>query len=289
MLLGAIVLGCSKGNDHDLVELSVDSSSFLDDGEVHIGVVSDIEGAVENAKISAEKLRKENVDAVIIAGDCYENEKIRRNPLYPNSTNNLEEMVEGIRPYAELGVPVFVIPGNHESQVVYHHAMNKLKREYPRVFDIRNASVDLEGVNIVGLGGYHDKRFTDPNGFILTPDDYKTAIDMLFSFQDQDELTLFVTHSPPKSKSKIDYVPEAGHVGDENIKDIMNIDFEEKVNNIHGHIHEGGGNIDHFGYKAGMAINVSSITDYNNPDAPNTGLVSYFQSTWSGYRYINLE
>ncbi|MBD3354829.1 hypothetical protein GF361_02500 [Candidatus Woesearchaeota archaeon] len=242
-------------------------SSFLDDNEINIGLVSDLEGAVENAKVSAKKLSKQNIDAVIIAGDCYENEKIRRNPVYPNSTDNLKEMIESIRPYAELNVPVFIIAGNHEMQSVYNDAIKELQEEYPYIFDINEKSVDLEGVNIIGMGGYNDPRFTARYGFLLENKDYKRAEEDLDELQSQKEIMIFVTHGPPRSDTRIDYVRGAGHVGDKKTAEIMNSDLEDVVN-VHGHIHEGGGASDK--YKAGAAINVASIISYMNKGSQTT-------------------
>src|SRR3989338_8770100 len=172
--------------------LQTQSSFTNNDNTIKIGLVSDIEGSFDNAKASANKLKAENVDAVIIAGDCLENEQIRRNPVYPNSTDNVNEMFLGIKPYAELGVPVFVIAGNHEPRNDYQEAMNKLRSAYPNVLDINGRKVDLQGVNIVGLGGYHDARFTDPNGFLINEADYNKAAKDLTSFQSQKEPSILV-------------------------------------------------------------------------------------------------
>lgn len=284
IIAGAMALsGCSKEEAKEILiqgsaySVSVNDivqteSSLLDDGEIKIGVVSDIEGAIENARTSANKLESENPDAVIIAGDCYENEGIRRNPVYPYSTDNLQEMIDGIEPYAELGVPVFVIAGNHEVQSVYNKAIAKLQEKYHNIFDINEKAVDLEGINIVGMGGYHDPRFMPKDGFLLTNSDYSRAGEDLDEFQSQEEPTIFVTHGPPKSKTLIDYVQGVGHVGDEKIQRIMNSSNLEDIVNVHGHIHEGGRNSAK--YDAGTAVNIAAITRYNNQKGANTGLIS---------------
>lgn len=263
-----------KGSSYSLSgrEIVQTKSSFLNDGVIKIGVVSDIEGAIENAKNSANKLKSQNLDAVIIAGDCYENERIRRNPVYPNSTDNLQEMIKGIEPYVKLGVPVFVIAGNHEVQSVYNKAIKKLQGIYPNVFNINKKAVDLDGVNIVGMGGYHHPGFTPKNGFLLSNSDYNRAEGDLNKFQIQKEPNIFVTHGPPKSKTLIDYVRGVGHVGDRNIQKIMDSSKLENIINVHGHIHEGGRNLD--SYKSGIAVNIAAIIDYNNQKGANTGLIS---------------
>lgn len=235
-------------------------SSFLDDNVVKIGAVSDIEGNLEKAVGTAEVFRNENVDAVVIAGDCYENEKIRTKAKYPESRDNVHEMIAGIKPYAFLGVPVFVIPGNHEEINVYNEAISNLRANYPNVFNINNKEVDLIGINMVGMGGYHDKRFTSPEGFHLRREDYEKALASLKGLYQQGEQTILVTHSPPFSNTKIDYVENVGNVGDKAISYLL-VQGLEKIVNLHGHIHEGGGSCARFGEN--LAINVASVGDYN--------------------------
>jgi hypothetical protein len=170
----------------------------------------------------------------------------------------------------ELGVPTFVIPGNRETQTVYTAAMENLQAQHPNVFDIREHKVDLQGVNLVGMGGYHHPRFTVTGGFLLTTDDYRRARRHLEELQPQQEPTVLVTHGPPLASTRIDLVARAGHVGDKNIRAIMDASFKSIIN-VHGHIHEGGGGLDRF--KAGPAYNVSAVTSFNNPRGPNAGLI----------------
>ena len=134
---------------------------------------------------------------------------------------------------------------------------------WKNVYDINNQEVDLKGINLVGLGGYHHSGFTPSNGFLINQSDYNKAIKSLRKLNSQNEKTIFITHGPPKSTSKIDYVNGAGHVGDDTIKKIMNEDLD--LVNVHGHIHERGGNVAN--YKSGIAINAASITRYmaNSP------------------------
>ena len=276
-----------KLNDetHALDEyVSQNFNSFLKDGVINIAVVSDIEGAIQNAKTSAKKLRNKNLDAIIIAGDNYENENIRKNPLFPHSTNNVQEMVNSIMPYAQLNVPVFVIAGNHERQSVYFKAIKQLQNVNPHVFDINQASVDLHGVNIVGMGGYHDPRFITPGGFQLKDKDYKIALRNLLDLQRQNEPTIFVTHGPPNShKTPIDYVARVGHVGDMQLSAILMSGIGNIIN-VHGHIHEGGRNTEK--YAAGIAINVAAITSYNNKKGTNIGLITISNGKFS-YENVN--
>lgn len=247
-------------------------NDFLQDGSIQFGIVSDIEGHLAGAEMAAQALKTEEsasgnaLDAIIVAGDVYENEAIRRNPLYPRSTDNIQEMVVGLQPFAGLGVPVFIVRGNHEEERVYREALRQLQQVNPAVFDISDATLDFSGVNMVGMGGYHDPRFLAETGKLLTENDYETAVRRLQSLQEQNEPTFFITHGPPRATTAIDYVPGFGHVGDQNLTRILNDSTLRNVVHLHGHIHEGGGNEERF--PAGISVNVASITPYQNPAWP---------------------
>lgn len=237
-------------------------ADFQADGEIVFGIVSDIEGHTANAAAATRIFESSALDAIIVAGDTYENEALRRNPLFPASQDNVQELVAGLRPFAQLGVPLFVVQGNHEETAIYQEALQQLQEVNSAVFDISDATLDFSGVNIVGLGGYHNPRFLPRSGRLLQEEDYARAAASLRSLQEQNEPTFFVTHGPPQATSLIDYVPNVGHVGDENLTQILSSDLRNIVH-LHGHIHEGGGNEERF--PAGVSINVASITSYSNP------------------------
>lgn len=241
------------------------TNNFFIDGVLKVGVVSDIEGALENARKSAAVLRGEKVDLVLIAGDLYENERIRRNPMYPQSRDNVLEMIEGIRPYAELGVPVFLVAGNHEEYPVYTNALARLHKEFPQVYDLSGRSADLHGINIVGLGGYHDPRFIAQQGFQIKKEDYQRAENEIRELMQQQDPLIFITHGPPLAPTTnlIDYVEGFGHVGDSEIARILSSTYARQITHVSGHIHEGGGIKAWF--PAGISLNVASITLFQNP------------------------
>lgn len=236
-----------------------------------IGVVSDIEGAIKNAEIAADTLKQENIDALIIAGDVYECFEFRRTPLYPRAKNKVRQMVRGITPFAKLGVPVFVIPGNHEKRILYKEAIIILQKKYSNVIDLENKSFSQNGINIVGLGGYHSKGIMPTRGFFLNNSHYKKAISSLQKMQALREPIIFVTHSPPLTETDLDVVHMIGHLGDPKTTEIMNSDLNNIIN-VHGHIHEAGGKF--LTYPSGIAINAAAITDYSNPRGVNVGLIS---------------
>jgi len=237
-------------------------SSIPINPDLTIGAVSDIEGSFENARKSSGDLRYSGANLVLIAGDCYENETIRRRPQYPHSKDNREEMYNGLQPFAELKIPMLVIPGNHEEQEVYDDVVKEIQNSYPNVSNVNGESLSVGGINVVGLGGYYDPRFTPRNGFHLSREDYKKAYSQINQISKNTNPTIFLTHSPPRSAGNIDYVKSIRrNVGDLELARIMNSPFEDtKLINVHGHIHEQGGKS--FDYPAGTAYNIASVTDY---------------------------
>ena len=230
---------------------------------ITLGIVSDIEGAIENAQRAAAQLR--DADLVIIAGDVYENEQLRVESLYPESKDNKKEMIEGITPFAELGIPIYVIPGNHEEQEVYFSGIAALQERYPLVFDLYDA--DLEGVNLVALRGYHDEQFITKEGFTLEEKEYQETQEKITFFQKQNEPLIFVTHGPPLSETDQDWVEGVGHVGDAKITKMLEETKNKNMLHVHGHLHEHSGKESIF--PVGTSLNIASITSYNNKDAPS--------------------
>ena len=250
--------------------------SVMSDGIIKIGIVSDLEGDIADIDKSVQKLKNvSGLDGIIIAGDCYENEAIRRQPLFPNSTDNIKEMA-AIEKYAALKVPVFVIPGNHETRDIYEKAILKMHDDgYVGIFDINGRSVDLKGLNIIGLGGYYDNKFMPENGFLLTREDYSRAVRQILSYKSQNEETLLVTHSPPYTQGgKIDRILQGANVGDVNISLMLSDPRLGKFDNVNGHIHEAGGTSAEF--PDGNSYNVAAINPLNNPTSGDVTLLTIY-------------
>jgi Icc-related predicted phosphoesterase len=239
--------------------------------EIKLGVVSDIEGAIDEAKKSALKLKQEDVEAIIIAGDNYENELIRHNPMF-HEPNKLKQMKQGILPYVELDIPVYIIPGNHESSVIYKKAIREIRKIHKNLIDIHMKTIKKKDFAIVGFGGCFDFMITDPEGVVPGQKEYKKVKVMLQKVTKKP--LLFVTHVPPKSRENIDFVPGYDHVGDSEIRKLMTC--TKNIVNIHGHIHEQGGQFSY--YKTNIAINVASITPFHNYRGSNTAILRMFNN-----------
>ncbi len=235
-----------------------------------IGMVSDIEGDIEGAKKTAKKLKGEEPDLVVIAGDCYENDAIRSVPMFPGESNKQKQMRRCLEPYASIGTETFVIPGNHEKRKVYTNVINRLKRDHPKVRDMHLKTYVTDGVCMIFLGGYHNAMLSEPEGFILDETDYEWVHKTLKKLKKKEKPIVLVSHGPPMSQGMLDFLPFFGNVGDEVLSDIIS-SFKGDLLNLHGHIHEKGG--EQYKFKDTMAINVASVTKFSNPRRPNSSIL----------------
>jgi hypothetical protein len=89
--------------------------------------------------------RERQVEAILVAGDVAE----RREP-----------MVRLLGPLAESGLPLLVIPGNHEARADFRAALEELAKAHPNVVDMtRVRLVRFDDASVVSLPGYHDPAF----------------------------------------------------------------------------------------------------------------------------------
>jgi len=241
---------------------------------VKLVIISDLEGDAYQINESVRRIKMlSDLDGIVFAGDLYENEEIRRMPQFPFLRQNVQEMFNNLLPYAKLKCPMFIIAGNHEEQDIYETALIRLHEAgYAHIIDINRAAIDFDGINIVGLGGYHFDQIMPNNGFKISQKDYEDAFNMIKDFQSQNEITLFITHGPPKTESgSLDYVNNIGHVGDFKIAEVLNFNGFKNIYHFHGHLHERGNIRERF--NSGISINVSAITSYNRLSKDNMGII----------------
>ncbi|MFW6230683.1 MAG: metallophosphoesterase family protein [Nanoarchaeota archaeon] len=234
-----------------------------------IGVLSDIEGSIEYAQKAAGKLKQEDIDCIIIAGDSYENHEIKYHPRFPYEKDKRRQMKQGLLPFVKLGVPVYIIPGNHENKNVYRNVLKELRKKHKNLFDITGKTVKRPSFAIVGLGGFHDFMLSDPDALLIEKRDHKKAEKEIKKLSGKQPI-IFVSHGPPLSTAFIDMVDGFGHTGDVEITRILDENVQDVIN-IHGHIHERGGEYEKF--RSGISINIAAITDFRNKRFSNTAVI----------------
>lgn len=190
-----------------------------DDNDVAVfGVLSDIHGNVEKVKYFLEIFRNNGVEYLILPGDIGEQE---------------EQIYEVLRVASELSVPVFIIPGNHESKDDYYNSIKKINKD--NIIDCSKFRFfDGDDADLAFVPGYFIQSMTIENGFIFNESDVDIIRTLIINN------TILVAHSPPKftTKNAIDVIYDGKNVGSNELTSLIkenNISF-----GIFGHIHEAG-------------------------------------------------
>jgi len=213
-----------------------------DDNEAKYCVISDIHGEILKAEFFAKKCKGKKVDGIIVTGDIPLNERLRNGK--PDKKDDRIEIVESLQVIAKTGLPIFVIPGNHETKPNYEAALKEVTKQYPNIIDMTRYRIfNGDDVDFVSLPGYQTfkipgRQFIPDDGYHATP----TLIEKLGKLRKGlDDPVVLITHGAGKTGSKIGpaTIYSDGDVGDENTSKMMrkyNIPFA-----VVGHIHEAGG------------------------------------------------
>lgn len=176
-------------------------------------VFSDLHGDLHKIKLLVEKAKNEKADVLLCAGDL---------TFFGSS---LEELVKKFN----LGIPLVIIPGNHE----FPEDIKKIAKKHDFVKNIHSDSFMLDSCNFIGMGGSKITPFSTP--FEI---DDRTIGKKLSKFRKRKaEKMILVTHEPPLNTA-LDYVGGL-HLGSSAIRN-----FIEKMQPdfcICGHFHENAG------------------------------------------------
>jgi Icc-related predicted phosphoesterase len=248
VLLGLAACGCSPklygdnkpiirtvhGSQYELYEDKLVQITHDADTTAKLGVISDPHGCYEHVKIFADYFSKQAVDAIVLLGDLAQHSRKKPHPELSDS----DEIVKCITEAAKTGLPVYVIPGNHELKQDYYAALAQFANT-ANVFDLSKIrAVDGDDYDLVSNPYGTDFGYSS-DGFLGTQ--LQKISGYIKLLQKDSDPEILVTHQPPKSigKSGIDVVYGGSNVGDAALDKIM------KENNIKfslsGHIHEAGG------------------------------------------------
>jgi Icc-related predicted phosphoesterase len=170
---------------------------------------------------------KADVDALVIGGDC------------SSEPEGLDQILDYLAKATNR--PLLFIAGNMERGAALNYAILKQRR----AGNLHLLNLDLirrydgDGVDVLGLGGYHDKAYLHLAGGCV----YKEKdVDVLAqAAAASDDPTVLLSHGPPRMKGQqaIDYVPGADNVGDARLTSLIT---KAKIPfGVHGHILEAAG------------------------------------------------
>ena len=185
---------------------------------MRIFACSDLHGDAKLVESLVSKLRNENIDVVVIAGDL----------------SFAESGLEGIvGPFKEVAPTIILIPGNHETPATIDFLCEKYK---PNVFNLHGRALRIGDVGFFGLGLASIGLFNvfDEEAFELLSNAFEPIKDA--------EKKVLVTHEPPYG-TKLDFI--GWHTGSRAIREIIEKTQPDVC--ICGHIHETFGKQDKIG------------------------------------------
>ncbi|MBT5021876.1 hypothetical protein HOK51_00605 [Candidatus Woesearchaeota archaeon] len=222
-----------KLENNTLTQLTLDQDNIA-----KFGVLADSHGHCTHVEKFAESFLDENVDGIIFLGDIAN----RYRPRYNPKISYRDEIKNCVEAAAQTNLPVYVIPGNHETKKDYYEIIEELIEQYnyTNIIDMSTTRiVQGDDFDLISNPYGNDYTFQD-EGFKETEND-KNNIEELIKLINQDsELDILISHQPPQGNSNlgIDFASKK-NVGSENLNNIM-------INNnisisLSGHIHEAGG------------------------------------------------
>jgi hypothetical protein len=202
-----------------------------DKAAVKIGVLAGIKDLEPETKDALNKVLAQfeaaDVDVVLVGGDSSEAPDVL-DQIYGY-------LVEATKR------PILTIAGNTERGGAHNYAIAKQRKAGQQ--HLINMGLtrryDGEGVDVVSLSGYHDKRYLHLSGGCLYTE--KAIADAAVAARASDDPVVLLVHGPPKQTGgrALDYVPQVGNVGDPAINALIK---EAKIPfGVFGHILEAGG------------------------------------------------
>jgi Icc-related predicted phosphoesterase len=201
--------------------------------EIRIGVIAGIKDLEKETEASLtgffEQFEKRDVELVLIGGDTAE------------TPEDLEKIYTWLTDHSMR--PMIAIVGNTERAGAHNYAISK-QRSVRGKLNLLNGSIarrfDGDGFDVVSLGGYFDKKYLHQNGGCLYKEADLAVVEAAAKQAGKDPV-IFLSHGPPHQTGDdaIDFVPNAGNVGDPALTELLKragINF-----GVHGHIIEAGG------------------------------------------------
>ncbi|MDO8655822.1 MAG: metallophosphoesterase, partial [Nanoarchaeota archaeon] len=230
------------GHDYRFEGNKVTQLTSDSDDQSTFGVISDAHGEAAKAKYFADIFKERGVDGIILTGDLPKNEELRTGKT--DTIDDKTEIVHVLEAVAQTGLPILVIPGNHERKSDYTTALVEVTAKYPTIIDMTQYRVfDGDDLDFVSLPGYQTYRAA---GRQFIPDDGFYADAAFINATGKlarglDDAIVLIAHGAGKTGARVG--PATLHDG----KDVGNPEttYMMRDNNIGiavvGHIHEAGG------------------------------------------------
>lgn len=241
-----------KGIDYQINGNKLIQKTEDEDNIARFGVIADPHGFYENVKVFSEYFEQQGVDGIILLGDYAQHFREKPNP----KLSDYDEIIWCLENAAKTGLPIYIIPGNHEMKKDYKKAMKQLSKTYKNIFDLSEIRI-VDGDDFDFVSNPFGTDFTYPNeSFRGTPEQIRKIIEYVKQLQKDDDPEILISHQPPRCKSNygIDVVYGGNHASDEGqtsnndgydndgYATLDKIMREKGIKfSLSGHIHEAGG------------------------------------------------
>ena len=170
--------------------------------------LSDIHGDMERIEIAVKKAKTENADVIIISGDL---------------TMAGQEIPGLLKPLNELGKPILIIPGNHDTPELTKF----LSYVYNNIHNLNGYYFVHDGIGFFGCAG------TGLGYFGLRDETILQTLEKSNEKISELEKRVMIVHEPPY-KTKLDWI--GFHAGNKGVREAIQKLKPTIV--VHGHIHE---------------------------------------------------
>jgi uncharacterized protein len=143
-----------------------------------------------------------------------------------------EEINDILSKFDRIGIPMILIPGNHEEII----DLKKICKKFKNVIYLHRGILEIEDYVFFGYGG---------DGFSKEDKDFEKIFKKVGD-RIKGKKIIFLTHQPPFG-GKLDKLEYFGHVG--NTSYTKFIKFYKPILALSGHLHENFGRMDHVNKK----------------------------------------
>lgn len=247
LVLWSLAYGINK-NSRDIngVTYEIDGNKLMqktedEDKTVSFGVIADPHGYYENVEAFSNHFKDLGLDGIIMLGDYAQRKTERKRD--PNLSMH-DEIMFCLGAAAKQGLPVFVIPGNHDMKKDFEKALDELSKKYSNIFDLSKIRI-IDGDDFDFVSNPYGTDFTYKEGsFKGTVEQIREIVEFAKQLKQDDDPEILLTHQPPKGVGEysVDFTRNKENVGDETLDKIM---FEEGLIpfSLSGHIHEASGGV----------------------------------------------
>jgi Icc-related predicted phosphoesterase len=197
------------------------------DKTAKFGVIADAHSCPNNVEKFVNEFKRQGLDGIVMLGDY----ATIRLALPTFRFDPYSSIVKCLDSAAKTGLPVYVIPGNHDLSIFYRRAIHSLHSKHNNVFDMRLIKyVDGDDFDMIVNPKINHNYHSLKN--LLSR--YSSDVSQL---RKDDDPEILISHIPPSYKENTfaKYLTDGVNVGSKTLDEIMR--SNQILFSLSGHIH----------------------------------------------------